>query len=337
MPAKPVVSVLICTRDKAESLAQTLESISRTAIPSDLPSELVVVDNGSSDDTRATVHLFPASHMPVRYVFEERKGLSIARNRALTEARGSILLFTDDDVRVPADWINGMCRPILENRADAIAGGVEIPGHLRIRIGSNAGWFASTEGISAAKPDRMVGANMAFGAHVLERVPFFDEELGAGQYGFFEDTLFSWQLLEAGFSIVSRFDAAVEHYFEESRTLHERMLLTADRMARSQAYVEYHWKHSEMSNAKLFFAHSQLWARRIRHMWFTGERGLVWELCTKFNTSFKEQFLLEEAYPHKYELRALIKSNRLPVKQPVTKQGGGLKKLVSQDNSEAML
>jgi glycosyltransferase involved in cell wall biosynthesis len=307
MPSPLNVSIVVCTRDKAESLAQTLESIARTAIPGDFACELLIVDNGPGEATRLAVANCPVSNMPVRYVVEPRKGLAIARNHALNATDGQILLFTDDDVRVPRNWIEGMCRPIADKMTDAIAGGVRIPANLRRLIGSNYGWFASTEEISCERPDRIVGANMAFGRHVLDRIPCFDEELGAGQHGFFEDTLFSWQLLTAGYKIISRFDVEVDHHFEQSRTTHESMLRTADRMARSQAYVEYHWKHSKLSNIKLFFAHSHLWARRIRHQWFAGERGLVWELCKTFNASFKDQFLVEEKYPHKYELRGLIK------------------------------
>ena len=66
--------------------------------------ELLVIDNNSSDATRAVVAEFESA-LPVRYVFEAEQGLSLARNRAIREFRGDLLLFTDDDVTVDRSWL----------------------------------------------------------------------------------------------------------------------------------------------------------------------------------------------------------------------------------------
>lgn len=66
--------------------------------------ELLVVDNNSTDSTRAVVAEFESA-LPVRYVFEAEQGLSLARNRAIREFRGDLLLFTDDDVTVDRSWL----------------------------------------------------------------------------------------------------------------------------------------------------------------------------------------------------------------------------------------
>lgn len=66
--------------------------------------ELLLIDNNSSDTTPDVVKNFEAA-LPLRYVFEGAQGLSAARNRALQEFRGDILIFTDDDVVLDPSWL----------------------------------------------------------------------------------------------------------------------------------------------------------------------------------------------------------------------------------------
>ena len=66
--------------------------------------EVLVVDNNSTDSTRAVCDGF-FGKLPMRYVFEPDQGLSKARNRAIAESAGDLLVFTDDDVVVDRDWL----------------------------------------------------------------------------------------------------------------------------------------------------------------------------------------------------------------------------------------
>ena len=101
-----MVSVIICTHNRAESLKHTLESLSEMDVPRELEWELIVVDNKSTDTTRAVVEEFARrSPFAVRYVFEPNAGVSYARNTAVTRARGGIIAFTDDDVIVTTEWL----------------------------------------------------------------------------------------------------------------------------------------------------------------------------------------------------------------------------------------
>jgi glycosyltransferase involved in cell wall biosynthesis len=98
-----MISVAICTFNRAASLRKTLASFAACRVPSGVEWELLVVDNGSTDGTREVVREFE-DVLPLRYLFEPAQGLAYARNRAVTETP-DILLFTDDDVRVETDWI----------------------------------------------------------------------------------------------------------------------------------------------------------------------------------------------------------------------------------------
>ena len=98
------VSVIIATYNRAEILRETLASLAALA-PRGLAHEVLVVDNNSSDHTRDVVESF-ADRAPVRYLREERQGKNFALNAAIEPARGELLVFTDDDVLVPPDWLD---------------------------------------------------------------------------------------------------------------------------------------------------------------------------------------------------------------------------------------
>ena len=190
-----VVSIIICTRDRAESLRRDLRAVGETAVPADLALEVLVVDNGSLDRTRPVVRQAKLWGQAPRYLYEPRLGLSCARNAGMAAARGEVLLWTDDDVRPGRTWIEALCRPILDGRADAVAGRVKLPDYLeRPWLQS---WHRACLAVEA--PTRgdfdLTGANMAFARRVLERVPAFDPELGQGALGSCEESLFSRQLL----------------------------------------------------------------------------------------------------------------------------------------------
>jgi glucosyl-dolichyl phosphate glucuronosyltransferase len=269
---KPKVSIIICTRDRAAGLELTLESIKRTNVPLDISVELLIVDNGSTDATERLVRNSRLSQMPIRYVREPRIGQSHARNTGLAAAAGDILLWTDDDVRVPKSWIEGMCQPILNRAADAVAGGVVFPTGYTIAmsgpvVSARRSWLASTEELDRNRPIRMVGANMAFHRRVLDKVRGFDVELGPGALGFADETLFSFQVITAGYKLVGAFDVPVEHHFDLTRVTEAGLLDIARKMGRSRAFLFHHWEHqrSRLATPRLIVCHLHRYWTRCFH------------------------------------------------------------------------
>ena len=100
----PHVSVVISTYNRGPLLGDAIRSV---LDQDDAPSfEVIVVDNNSTDATRAVIQtLIPHSHGRLRYVFEARQGVSYGRNAGVAAARAPIVAFTDDDVRAGRDWI----------------------------------------------------------------------------------------------------------------------------------------------------------------------------------------------------------------------------------------
>ncbi len=259
---QPAVTIIICTFNRAESLRETLDSIGKCTIPADLPAEILVVDNASSDHTQSVAETVALPNMLVRYVHEPRRGKGYAYNTGMAEARGNFFLFTDDDVRVPDNWIDGMCRPIANHEADAVAGGVRLGSHLERPWlkGELRGWVGSTDILDLNRPGTVVGANMAFAQSVLARVPQFDPELGPGALGFFDEALFWHQLVAAGFRCVGRPNVILEHHFAETRLGHQGFEEIARKLGRSWAYMYFHWEHGRIRCAV-----PRLWMYRILH------------------------------------------------------------------------
>ena len=108
-------TVLIATYNRATLLDQTLASLARMTVSAGLRWEAIVIDNNSSDATREVVEqqrrVFPVE---LRYLFEPRQGRSSALNTGIANARGRVLAFTDDDVRVADGWLDAACSPLLE-------------------------------------------------------------------------------------------------------------------------------------------------------------------------------------------------------------------------------
>lgn len=101
------LTVLMPTFNRASVLRKTLEALSQVRVGK-LSIELVVIDNGSSDDTQAVLREF-ANRLPLRQIYEPKAGKSNALNRALRESTlGDIVLFTDDDVTPDPSWFEAV-------------------------------------------------------------------------------------------------------------------------------------------------------------------------------------------------------------------------------------
>lgn len=147
------VSVVMCTRDRADQLRRVLDSAVAMAVPSGLAWEFVLVDNGSTDHTPAVVEAFKGS-LPIRRVEEPKAGLSNARNRGVAEARGDHILWTDDDVVIDAGWLAAYVEAIEAHPEAAFFGGRIEP----VLEGTLPGWWADNrEALSGLLAERDLG------------------------------------------------------------------------------------------------------------------------------------------------------------------------------------
>ena len=109
-PPAPKVTVAIPTYNRAAFLRQTLAGIAAQRFPREA-FEVLVIDNNSTDETRAVVAEFAGERPAPRHLLETKQALDFARNRAVAEARGEIIVFGDDDILVETDWLAQMTAP----------------------------------------------------------------------------------------------------------------------------------------------------------------------------------------------------------------------------------
>jgi glycosyltransferase involved in cell wall biosynthesis len=118
----PLISVVICSYNRADILRAALQSLTRQKTDAQFSYEILVIDNGSSDDTRAVVsEIASCSQFPVRYVWEERSVVAHARNRGVIESRGEWLAWFDDDQLAELDWLNQLFAVACRTGADMVA------------------------------------------------------------------------------------------------------------------------------------------------------------------------------------------------------------------------
>ena len=185
------VSVVIGTYNRAHLLKGTLEALASQAVPSSLKWEIVVVDNNSRDTTAQVATAFSKTiATPVRYVFEPKPGISRARNRGISEARGSIIAFTDDDVLPASDWITQLVAAIHRWNAHGVGGRI-LPRweaspppwltgnqYLRNRLGIMDFESSCLLALPVKGQPQVWGGNMAFRREVFDSVGGFDPRLG---------------------------------------------------------------------------------------------------------------------------------------------------------------
>jgi GT2 family glycosyltransferase len=211
------ISVVIATYNRCESLMATLRSLAESQIPAGLSWEVIVVDNNSTDQTRAAVECFiDSGQQNVRYLFEPRQGRVFALNTGIREAKGRIIAFTDDDCIVDSQWITS----ILEEYASdpylaAIGGRVELYDRrdkpMTVRVSKQRMLVSSAPFEPCFVP--IIGCNMAFKRAVFDEIGYFDPALSTGSKSgtVADDVDFLYRAYKNGFKVVYSPNVLVYH------------------------------------------------------------------------------------------------------------------------------
>jgi glycosyltransferase involved in cell wall biosynthesis len=222
------ITVILCTYNRCETLAKALETISASILPSEVPWEVLVVDNNSRDQTREVVEKF-CFRYPGRfqYIFEPQPGKSYALNTGIREARGSVLAFTDDDVVVEPTWLQNLSAALDDGKWAGVGGRV-----LPEQTFSPPRWVPlgdryALAPLAAFAPDldagplneAPFGANMAFQKRLFDKYGDFRTDLGPrpGSQIRSEDTEFGDRLLAAGELLFYEPSAIVYHSVPQHR------------------------------------------------------------------------------------------------------------------------
>lgn len=227
----PTVAVIICTYNRASVLGQTLQSFLGLVVPEGVTYELVVIDNNSKDNTKAVVEQF-TNRLPVRYLFEGKQGKTSALNRALREAEGELLLFTDDDVQIAPEWLAAFHAAAERHSEAGWFGGRIIPWWEGGRpswlkdecVPALSGYFGLYDLGDLERPYQAgdlfpAGAGMAVRRSTFERIGGYREDLGprGEKKGTNDDTEIMERAQKAGIPGVYVPKATCQHLVPASR------------------------------------------------------------------------------------------------------------------------
>ena len=179
-------SVVICTFNRCESLKRALASLKAMVVPQGFEWELIVVDNRSTDSTKAVVEEFArTAGFPVTYLWEGAPGSSEARNAGIRRSRGEIISFLDDDVQVFPDWLMETFKAFSTLGAACIGGKALLPPHLKFPK-----WWDHTYEGTIGRCDlgeevqfnrsanlNIIGANVSFRRFAFEKYGLLDAKL----------------------------------------------------------------------------------------------------------------------------------------------------------------
>jgi len=221
------ISAVVCTRDRRHYLAHCLSALQKQTLHPSI-FDVIIVDNGSTDDTHNLAQRYCARNDNFRYVHENRTGLAIARNTGIRASSSDIIAFTDDDAVPDPTWLAR-----LLDRFDTYHAYVGIVGGDVTPIWEaarpewlddallrplSAGLKWSTEPRFLRPGEWLVEVNSAYHRSALARIGGFPEHLG--RVG---DTLLSGEgginilIQRAGFGLFYDPAILVQHHIPASR------------------------------------------------------------------------------------------------------------------------
>jgi GT2 family glycosyltransferase len=176
------ISIIVCTRNRVDSLRRCVQTLA--SIKSSYEWELVIVDNGSNDGTRAFLASLPRqlNYANVLTTCEPRRGLSAARNKGVSQAHGDIVAFTGDDCYVTENYVDAMISAFAVRSEIGFVGGRILlydKSDVKFTVLEREDYLILQPRTFLAS-GTIQGANMAFRKKVICEIGGFDENLGAG-------------------------------------------------------------------------------------------------------------------------------------------------------------
>ena len=238
------VSVLVSTCNRCDKLRMLLDALKISGSAGLTDTEVLVIDNNSSDATKQVVAEYTSLDNPVfRYLSECKPGKSRALNAGIREATGEIIAFTDDDCIPGPNWIETMLKEFESVPELSVLGGrVELydqrDAHQAILLSKRR--TLVTNATEVFETPSIIGANMAFRKTVLEATHGFDPLLGPGAIcKAVEDLDLIYRSLKKKFKVVYSPDVMVFHNHGRRTELDENKTSFTYAFGRGAFYVKY--------------------------------------------------------------------------------------------------
>lgn len=219
----PKISVAVCTYNRSDVLPKCLESLVDQTTTLEF-FEVLIIDNNSTDETKKIADDFCEKHTNFKYIFEEKQGLSHARNRATTEAKGEFLAYIDDDAIADREWVKNILDAIKTDSSMVAFGGPIYPWYKS----EKPKWFKDEFGLYSLgdehlqlnlqnHPFGLSGSNMIFKKDILAKYNGFSAEYGmaGNKIAFGEESLLFNKMLRNNENVQYFPDLFVYHLVSE--------------------------------------------------------------------------------------------------------------------------
>lgn len=216
------ISIIICTRNRADSLRRTVESLLHSKNLESPEWEMLVIESSTDHTARVCTEFQQMFPQHFRFLTERQLGKCNALNTAIQVAKGDVLAFTDDDVLFAPDFIEGIRSVFSSDEVDAAQG--------RVLLDCEGGWPEWLDERYAMMADfrdygdelidldgTLCGTNMVVRADVFKKTGGFAPELGPGGIGVYEDTEISLRMRRAGCKLVYAPQILVRHQWARDR------------------------------------------------------------------------------------------------------------------------
>jgi glycosyltransferase involved in cell wall biosynthesis len=265
------ISIVICTRNRAARLAQTLERV--FAMQSRLTWELVVVDNNSTDRTGAVLAEFAeSSSHPVQLINNQGRGVAGAKNAGWRATRSPIVVCIDDDCYPEKDYLDSIFESFTTDPKLGFVGGrilLHDPTDRRITIQESLEPL-SFPPHSFIRPGVIQGANVAYRRAALVEVDGFDPWFGAGALYSGDETELLARISAAGWKGIYDPKPVVYHHHGRKTADDEWRLMRWYDRGRGAYYAKF---MLNKSTRKVFFRNWLL--TRKYHSWKTSALEIV--------------------------------------------------------------
>jgi glycosyltransferase involved in cell wall biosynthesis len=203
LPRTPKVSVVVASYNGARTLRACLDSLVALSYPD---YEVILVDDGSTDDTPEIAKGFPQ----VRCLRQPNRGLSVARNAGIAAATGEVVAFTDSDCRADEDWLYYLVNDLVSGDFIGVGGHNFLPPEdscVAAAVLVSPGGPAHVM-LTDREAEHIPGCNMAFYKWALEEIHGFDPTFRKAG----DDVDVCWRLQELGYKIGFSAAGFVWHY-----------------------------------------------------------------------------------------------------------------------------
>ncbi|WP_262690555.1 glycosyltransferase [Kordiimonas aestuarii] len=310
------VSVVLATYNGGARLDKTLDSMTRLKAP-DAGWELIVVDNGSTDETPDVLKRYE-NQLPMTVLHNPIQGKNTSLNVALQHTGGGLIVFTDDDVLVPADWLLNYITLASRNPDYDVFGGRIVPDWPAaapsktilegVSVGDAFAVHDATIPDGEINPGKIWGPNMAVRQQVFKEGHRFNEGIGPSGANYIpgSESSFNLMLAQMGYHFYFDNNNAVKHQIRPEQLTKKWLKGRAFRLGRGQVHWSRLGNEAEVARIGIFprwyfsymIRHLCLWVLAIITFSPVRLMASVWHMQVARGMFF-EQYRLSSGSDHK--------------------------------------